>query len=351
MAGSFATWEVDDPHDMTQSLAERFAPPPGELQQYWARTYEAADWRRYKIEPDAHRTRLSVGLIGGVGGQGGLISLASLRDRAATKFYLKSPGLDFYCLSFIQEGSGELRRPGNGKPISLDKDCAAIFQAHPKTALLASDGSARLNIWLPVGLVHRYAATLLNGSDVRDIDFDAAIDCRNSAGASLRRLVDFLFSELARPDSLFANPISAAPVQELLVQSILMSLSHNRSTLIRRQSSAAAPGNIRRAEEFIRGHADEALTVESIARAAGCSARALQLGFQRFRNTTPMAALRQARLERARNEIVRSDGFLSVIDVATRHGFGNAGRFSDIYRRAFGEYPSESLRSRALSRP
>ena len=220
MAGSFATWEVDDPHDMTQSLAERFAPPPGELQQYWARTYEAADWRRYKIEPDAHRTRLSVGLIGGVGGQGGLISLASLRDRAATKFYLKSPGLDFYCLSFIQEGSGELRRPGNGKPISLDKDCAAIFQAHPKTALLASDGSARLNIWLPVGLVHRYAATLLNGSDVRDIDFDAAIDCRNSAGASLRRLVDFLFSELARPDSLFANPISAAPVQELLVQSI-----------------------------------------------------------------------------------------------------------------------------------
>ena len=88
------------------------------------------------------------------------------------------------------------------------------------------------------------------------------------------------------------------------------------------------------------------LQSRSVARAAGCSVRALQLGFRRFRNTTPMSALRQARLKRALDEIVRSDGSFSVIDVAARHGFGNAGRFSDIYRRAFGEYPSETLRAR-----
>ena len=94
------------------------------------------------------------------------------------------------------------------------------------------------------------------------------------------------------------------------MQSTLMGLSHNRSALLARQNSAAAPGNIRRAEEFIRANADQAITVESVARAAGCSIRALQLGFRRFRNTTPMSALRQARLERARDEIVRSDGSL-----------------------------------------
>jgi transcriptional regulator GlxA family with amidase domain len=203
---------------------------------------------------------------------------------------------------------------------------------------------------LPVGLVRRQAALLLNASDVGDIDFDTTIDCRNGAGASLRRVTEFLFSELAQPDSLFANPISAATAEELLVQSILMGLSHNRSILLRRENSAAAPGNIRRAEEFIRAHADQAITVERVARAAGCSVRALQLGFRRFRNTTPMAALRQARLERARDEIARSDGSRSVIDVAARHGFGNAGRFSDIYRQAYGEYPSETLRARSLAR-
>jgi transcriptional regulator GlxA family with amidase domain len=133
------------------------------------------------------------------------------------------------------------------------------------------------------------------------------------------------------------------------VQSILMGGSHNRSALLHRQNSAAAPGNIRRAEEFIHSNADEMMTIERIARAAGCSVRALQLGFRRFRNTSPMSALRQARLERARNGIVRSDGSLSVLGVATRHGFGNAGRFSDIYRQAYGESPSETLRARAPS--
>ncbi|HZZ22401.1 MAG TPA: hypothetical protein VFE60_07440 [Roseiarcus sp.] len=83
MAGSFATLEVGDPHDTMQSLSEHFAPPAGETQQYWARTYEAADWRRYKIEPNAHRTLVSVGLIGGVGGQAGLTCLSSFKDQAA----------------------------------------------------------------------------------------------------------------------------------------------------------------------------------------------------------------------------------------------------------------------------
>ena len=210
MVGSFVKWEVDDPHDTTQSLAERFPLPPGEMQRYWSITYEAADWRRYKIEPNAHRTLVSVGLIGGVSGQGGLVGIAGFKDQAATKFLIKSPGLDYYCLSFLQDGYGELCQSGNGKPARLDKECAAIFHADPNTALHTSDGSARLNVWLPVGLVRRHAALLLDGSDVGDIDFDTTIDCRNGAGASLRRLTEFLFSELARPESLFANPIIAA---------------------------------------------------------------------------------------------------------------------------------------------
>ena len=231
----------------------------------------------------------------------------------------------------------------------MDNERGAIFRAEPNTALHTSEGSARLSVLLPVSLVRRYAAPLFNGSDVGDLDFDT-IDCRNGAGASLRRLTEFLFSELARPDSLFTHPASIALTEELLVHAVLMGLSHNRSALLARQNSAAAPGNIRRAEEFIRANADQAITVESVARAAGCSIRALQLGFRRFRNTTRCRRCARPGLERARDEIVRSDGALSVIDVAARHGFGNAGRFSDIYRQAFGEYPSETLHARSLAR-
>jgi hypothetical protein len=65
-------------------------------------------------------------------------------------------------------------------------------------------------------------------SDVGDIDFDTTIDCRIGAGASLRRLTDFLFTELARPDSLLTNHIGAAPAEDLLVQSILLGVSQKQ---------------------------------------------------------------------------------------------------------------------------
>jgi AraC-like DNA-binding protein len=349
-AGSFATWEVDDPHNTTRSLAERFRPPPGEARQFWARAYAAADWRRYKAEPDRHRTRVSAGLIGGVSGVGGLICLASLKDRAATRFTIEPPGLDFYCLSFLREGSGEMRPPGSRNVAPLGKDRAAIFRAHPGTVLETSDRSAKLNVWLPASLVRRKAAILFDRSEAGDLEFDPSVECRTGAAASLQRLTEYLFSELGQPGSLFANPTSASLAEDLLVQSILTGLPHNRSALISRQSSTAAPRNVRRAEEFIRSSADEAVTLGDIARAAGCSVRALQLGFRRFRNMTPTAALRQARLERARDEMMRSDGSTSIIGVAARHGFGNPGRFADVYRRAFGENPSETLRGRAFRR-
>lgn len=350
MARSFATLEVDDPHDTIQSLGEHFPPRPGEVEQFWARTYEAGDWRQYQIDPTAHRTRIAVGVIDGADVRHGLICIAGFKDRAATKFSIKSPGLDFFCLSFLQDGAGELRQPGNGKTVQLDRERAAIFRAQPGAALHTSHGSARLNVWLPAALLRRYGAPLLDGGDLGDIDFEAPIDCRSGAGAGVRRLTEFFFSELARPDSVFETPVSAATAEELVMQSILMSLSHNRSHELNRKSAAAAPGHVRRAEEFIRANAGKAITVESVAGAAGCSVRGLQLAFRRFRNTTPMAALRQARLERAREEILRSDGSLSVIDVASRHGFGHPSRFSETYRQAFGESPSETLRARALAR-
>lgn len=342
---SLATWEVSDPHDLTVSLWERFAPGPGSAlspEQFCARTYAAADWRRYQVDPGAYRTLMSVGQVGN-------LCVVCANDAAATHFSIKSPGLDLYCLTFIQRGAGELRPSGGGTPAPFDAEHGLMFAGLPKTAISTSDGSAKLNVWLPVGLVRRQAALLLDEAEVGDIDFDATVDCRTGAGASLRRLTEFLFTELAQADSLLANRLVAVPAEELLVQSILTGLSHSRSAQLRGQAFSAAPRNIRRAEEFIRAHADEAITVERIARAAGCSIRALQIGFRRFRNMTPMSAVRRARLARARNEILHSDGSCSVIDVAMRHGFGNAGRFSDIYRQTFGEYPSETLRARAAS--
>jgi len=85
----------------------------------------------------------------------------------------------------------------------------------------------------------------------------------------------------------------------------------------------------------------------------GISLRSVQAGFRQWRETTPTAFLRQARLQLVRDELLRSGPEANVTTVALRHGFSHLGRFSAQYRSAFGEDPSATLRRgrAALARP
>jgi transcriptional regulator GlxA family with amidase domain len=98
---------------------------------------------------------------------------------------------------------------------------------------------------------------------------------------------------------------------------------------------------VRRAQRFLEDNAANAIALADMARAAGVSARALQLAFRRFRDTTPMAQLRGLRLERARRAL--ADG-CSVTSGAAAQGFGSLSRFENNYKARFGEPPSETLR-------
>jgi AraC-like DNA-binding protein len=88
------------------------------------------------------------------------------------------------------------------------------------------------------------------------------------------------------------------------------------------------------------------LTIAEIAEAAGCGVRALQIAFHRFRSTTPMRALQQARLEEARTEILRPDQTQSLARIAAEYGFSSPSQFAQFFRRQYGVYPSEMLRQR-----
>ena len=109
---------------------------------------------------------------------------------------------------------------------------------------------------------------------------------------------------------------------------------------------APAKRAVKRAEEFMRANASSPLTIEAIANAAGCSVRALQLAFRRFRSTTPMAELQHLRLEAARTEMMRANRAHSPARIAAEHGFSNASRFARLFRRTYGAYPSQALRAR-----
>lgn len=107
----------------------------------------------------------------------------------------------------------------------------------------------------------------------------------------------------------------------------------------------ARSARLRAAVDLIHADAGKPLSVGDIAEAAGLSARGLQETFQRNLGRTPMAYLREVRLRRVQEDLLRSDpAATSVAVVASRWGFTHMGRFSGEYLRRFGEYPRDTLR-------
>ena len=104
-----------------------------------------------------------------------------------------------------------------------------------------------------------------------------------------------------------------------------------------------APRQVLLAEQHIRDHAREAPTLSELARCAGLSVRTLNAAFREYRQCTPMQAVREARLNGVRAELLGAPEGTRVRDVAEAWGLAHLGRFAASYRARFGEPPSASL--------
>jgi transcriptional regulator GlxA family with amidase domain len=110
--------------------------------------------------------------------------------------------------------------------------------------------------------------------------------------------------------------------------------------------SVAHRSTVRRAEDFLIQHLMRPVARSELARAAGVSIRTISRGFRERHGVSPMAWLKERRLEAAQSELRDAlPGEVTVTEVALRYGFENPGRFAAEYRQRFGEYPSQTLRS------
>ena len=105
------------------------------------------------------------------------------------------------------------------------------------------------------------------------------------------------------------------------------------------------PTALRRATEFIHENAHRDITLSDIAASVNLTPRSVQYTFRRHLGTTPLEYLRRVRLDRAHRELQAADPRVdTVMAIAGRWGFTHPGRFSSVYKRAFGTPPSETLR-------
>ncbi len=321
MSRNFTASKLADPHQTSNLIWEHLPP------------------KEKASEPESFRSEFSIAPVGAM-------RASRIADGRATQMTTLAAGLDAYCVSLMERGESQAVQPGSDEPAMGNAEIGLIFGGEPGTRFAASDDRARFNLWVSARLLRERLEVLLDGQKVGSLAFQPLIDQTRGAGATIRRLLGFLCVELAQSDSLLTNEIVTGSIEETLALCLLFGLPHNYTQHLRDQKVTAAPGNVRRAEEFMRANACAPLTIAAIAQAAECSVRALQMAFRRFRGTTPMRALQRIRLEEARTQMLRTGRAESVAQIAADHGFSNPSRFAQLFRRTYGSYPSNTLRTR-----
>ncbi|WP_083203849.1 AraC family transcriptional regulator [Ensifer adhaerens] len=191
----------------------------------------------------------------------------------------------------------------------------------------------------PDGLV-RKLANLIG----RPVDPPLRLIADIAPNDALFRLVEFTAGELGRPDAPMP-PLLLAEMEQAIMVAYLCHSRHNYSQALEGISPAAAPWQVRRAEEYIRDNWDKPITIEALAAVANTSARSLFHSFKRARGISPIAFARRVRLAQAHAMLAAPAPGTSVTSVAFDCGFGNLGAFARYYQLSYGELPSETLRT------
>ena len=105
-------------------------------------------------------------------------------------------------------------------------------------------------------------------------------------------------------------------------------------------TNSATHKAIELAQQYIRAHLSEKITMLNLRNASGYSDRSLQLLFKRRFNKTPFEFIEEERLVLAYSLIKRHKSTKKTTDIALNVGFKHLGRFSVKFKARFGIHPS-----------
>jgi AraC-like DNA-binding protein len=240
---------------------------------------------------------------------------------------------------------GRLNAVIGTEQIACDPRYAAIASpTHESCSLESEPGSTRIQFALTGAVVHDLLADVLGDAPSRPLVFAPGIDLTGGYGQSLARYILMAVADLERPQSVLLEPATTRAFVQFVVTALLQSHRHNYCDALRHHAPAIAPGDVKRAIDYIEANLGNTICVSDIIRAAGVPGRTLFAHFRDFKGFTPMQYLRNTRFYKVRQALLRAEPDDSITDIALGVGFSHMGRFSCEYRQRFGESPSETLK-------
>lgn len=297
------------------------------------------DATRGLVFAPSERTSFS-GLLHGAA-RVGEISVDFVFVGCETEFWIhKRTAVDYYSFQFPLHGICEIQWDRK----TMVAHPGEVFVIGPEQMVRKHWHGSCVQLMLRINrraLEHALASEL--GSEIRaPLAFDFAVQSAPVA-RTFPRLIESLLHELGDASTL-QHPRVSSHLERTLMTLLLTGVSHNYSLHFNSSTPASGPYYVRRVEEYIRQHACDMVSIEDLVRAAGVRPRSLYYGFKRWRGITPMAYLRNTRLEIARQHLqkARTDGG-TVTAAAFAAGYTHLSRFSKDYKARFGETPSQTL--------
>jgi AraC-like DNA-binding protein len=242
--------------------------------------------------------------------------------------------------------NGFARCHHNGHEFEANTIRALVTSPRRALTMHFDDDSPQLLIRIEEQALVEYLTRLRGRRLSRPLVFHPEFDLTTDVAMRWHAAVQLLHTEVYQAGSLVQRGHGISGIEELLMNSLLhVQPSNYHDEFVR---PAKQPGRrvVQDAINYIDIHLAEPITMESIARNVHMSVRSIQQGFRDELGLSPMAYVRDRRLERVHEELsdaMPGDG-VTVTDVATRWGFNHLGSFAAEYRKRWGISPSETLR-------
>jgi AraC-like DNA-binding protein len=228
--------------------------------------------------------------------------------------------------------------------MTIDREYALALSV-PDVSSVSYSGHGKhghVTLEFDLATVQKTLSVIFEGTTLQNSELGPQLDLASPAGRMLKALAEAVGAGMHDPS--IRSEKSMALLGESILQLIFLNFPHGLSNRLIRHQIDATSRQIMKAVDFMRANLHQPLTLSEVAEAAGISIRSLQYGFRRFRNITPLAYLREIRLEAAQVELSSPLNMLSIKDVALKWGFTHMGHFAARYRAAYGEMPSETAR-------
>lgn len=255
---------------------------------------------------------------------------------------VRSPGLEkSYHLQVVVDGSCAVRYAN--KALELEPGSATIINPCSAVELNYSSDCVKMIIKLPAGLINKCCTEQYGRIPEGGVQFQQS-DFKLNKDAATFRMLELLFLEADRQAA--SSNLVSSPMGLLVAAKLLEIAPHNIQTS---RHSGPEAAFFERIDDFIDDNAKSQISTGDLAKLCCVSSRTLYDKFQKVKCVAPQAYVRERKLLKVHGCLQAFHSTTrNVTEIALEYGFTHLGRFSSDYKDLFGEYPSDTLRSRRI---